>query len=106
MKVKPLGNRIIIKQDDVPEERVTKAGIIVPDVDGIKKQNVQTGVVVEVGPGSKNKEGKYIPSIIQKGDWVVYNHHALLKCDILTDQEETSFVYISENDIVAIIEKE
>lgn len=106
MKIKPLGNRIVIKQDDVPSERITKAGIIVPDVNEIRKQNVQTGTVMAVGPGVRNKDGSYNKSVLKEGDWVVYNHHALFKCDIIKeDGEEDSFIYISENDIVAVIEK-
>ena len=106
MKIKPLGNRIVLKIDDVPEEIITKGGIIVPDFNEVKKQNTQTGVVLAVGPGTKNRDGNYIPSVVKEGDWVVFNHHGIFKCEINLENGYESFLYISENDIVAVLEKD
>lgn len=105
MNIKPLGNRIVLKIDEVPSEIVTASGLIVPDFNDIKKQNTQTGIVTAVGPGTKGKDGKYIPSVLKEGDWVVFNHHGLFKCEINTENGIETFVYISENDIVAVLEK-
>jgi chaperonin GroES len=105
MKIKPLGNRIVIKIDDVPSEIITKGGIIVPDFNEVKKQNTQTGIVKAVGPGTRTKDGNYNPSVVKVGDWVVFNHHGLFKCEINQSDGLETFLYISENDIVAILEK-
>lgn len=104
MNFKPLGNRVIIELDEIPAERMSASGIILPDFNDVKKQNTQTGKVVAVGPGVKNKEGKYVPSILKKDDWVVINHHALFKCEVISGDNAETFLYLSENDIVAIIE--
>ena len=49
MKVKPLGDRVLIKVQE--SESKTASGIIIPQTAQEKTQN---GVVVAVGPGTKN----------------------------------------------------
>jgi chaperonin GroES len=106
MKLKPLGNRIIIKPDPVPEEIKTKGGIIVPDeVVDRKKASVETGVVQTVGPGIRNNDGNYMPLVVKEGDRVAYNHLAVFQTKVPDgDGVEHVFLYIKESDIIAIIE--
>jgi len=106
MKIKPLSNRLVIKLDEIPSEVVTKAGIILVDVGDVKKMNVQTGIVISVGPGVRNQNGEYIPSYIKEGDWIVFNHHAVFRCEVFNGEVNEAFLYVSENDVVAVLEKE
>ncbi len=53
MKLKPLDDRIVIKQSDAEEK--TTGGIILPDT---AKEKPQIGKVIETGPGKLLENGK------------------------------------------------
>ena len=48
MQLKPLGERVVLKQQEAEEK--TQSGIILPDS---AKEKPQTAVVIAVGPGSE-----------------------------------------------------
>jgi len=68
MKIKPLEDRVIIKQDP-PEEKYKNSMIYVPDSE---KRKPQKGTVVAVGPGRFDNNGKRIPMELKVGDKVIY----------------------------------
>ena len=65
MKLKPIGERVVLKQIERSEER-TKKGIYLP-----KPEDKKEGIVVEVGT---LKDGQSIP--LQKGDKVLYGGYS------------------------------
>ena len=66
MKLKPLGDRLIVKPID--EEETTASGIVLPDT---AKEKPQKGTVVAVGEGKWDEEGdKRIPLDVSEGDEV------------------------------------
>jgi chaperonin GroES len=64
--LKPLEDRIIIKQVDA--EETTASGLVIPDS---AKEKPQEGEVIAVGPGTRSGE-KRIPLDIKVGDRVIY----------------------------------
>ena len=60
MKIRPLGDRILVKR--IEEEEKSKGGIIIPDS---AKEKPQEGKVVAVGKGKISDEGKVIPMEIK-----------------------------------------
>ena len=62
-KVKPLGDRVIVKRLDA--EEVTKGGIILPDS---AKEKPREGRVIAVGDGRVLEDGKRADVVISKGD--------------------------------------
>ena len=76
------------------EEDVTKGGIILPDT---AKEKPQRGVVIAVGPGRLDDEGKRIPMEVKKGDKVIYSKYA--GSEIKQDDEEV--LILRESDILA-----
>ena len=70
MKVKPLGDRVIIKQDAVEE---TTAGGLILAHDA--KEKPQTGTVLAVGEGKLDKDGKLVPVPVKVGDRVLYGKY-------------------------------
>ena len=50
MKIRPLGDRILVKR--IKEEEKTKGGIIIPDT---AKEKPQEGKIVAVGKGKSRK---------------------------------------------------
>ena len=56
MKLKPLGDRLIVKP--IEEEETTASGIVLPDT---AKEKPQKGKVVAVGDGAINEDGSRRP---------------------------------------------
>ncbi len=92
IKLQPLGDRVVVRPSS--EEDVTKGGIILPDT---AKEKPQRGVVIEVGPGRLDEEGKRVPMEVKKGDKVIYSKYA--GSEIKQDDEEV--LILRESDILA-----
>ncbi|MBT5856313.1 co-chaperone GroES [bacterium] len=93
MNYKPLGDRVIIEQQEA--EQKTVSGIVLPDS---AQEKPQTGKVVAVGNGRTTDEGKNIPLTVSVGDIVVYSKYGGTE---LKD-ENTEYLVIRESDILAV----
>ena len=94
MKIKPLGDRVVIKPS--PAEEKTKGGIILPDT---AKEKPVVGEIVAVGPGKTNDEGKYIPMELKVGDKVLYGKYSGTEVTI----EGQEYLIMRESDIFAVV---
>jgi chaperonin GroES len=95
MNIKPLGDRVLIKQ--IESEEVTKGGIVLPDT---AKEKPQEGEVLAVGPGKLLDNGQRAPMEVQVGDRVLFAKYA--GSEIKQGGEEF-MILNSERDILAII---
>ena len=93
MKLKPLGDRLIVKA--VEEEETTASGIYVAET---AKEKPQKGTVVAVGPGRWD-EGEVEPMHVQVGDTVLFAKYA--GTEIRLDDEDV--LILSQKDILAKI---
>ena len=96
MKVKPLGDRVLLKRTEAEEE--VHGGIIIPDT---AKEKPQEADVVSVGDGKLDDNGKRLPMTVKKGDRVLIGKYT--GQDIKINNEEHTIV--REDEILAIIEK-
>ncbi len=96
MAVKPLDDRVLVKQCEA-EER-TAGGIVLPDT---AKEKPQRGKVIATGPGKLLDSGKRGEMSVSKGDDVFYGKYA--GTEIKIDGDE--YVILKESDVLAIIEK-
>ncbi|NLA53188.1 MAG: co-chaperone GroES [Clostridiales bacterium] len=94
MQVKPLGDRVVIK--NVESEETTKSGIILT---GAAKEKPQMADVVAVGPGG-NVDGKEITMHVTPGQRVIYSKYAGTEVKI-DDQE---LIIVRQSDILAVVE--
>ncbi|MDD2428233.1 MAG: co-chaperone GroES [Eubacteriales bacterium] len=94
MKVKPLGDRVVIKNVEV--EETTKSGIILT---GAAKEKPQMAVVVAVGPGG-NVDGKEITMHVEAGQKIIYSKYA--GTEVKLDGEE--LIIVRQSDILAVVE--
>ena len=92
IKLQPLGDRVVVQPSQ--EEEVSKGGIILPDT---AKEKPQRGVIIAVGPGKLDEEGKRIPMEVKKGDKVIYSKYA--GSEIKQDDKEV--LILRESDILA-----
>lgn len=95
MKLKPLGDRVVLKQ--IEAEETTKSGIVLPGKD---KEKPQIAEVLAVGPGAPDENGKIVPVDVKVGDKVVYSRFA--GNEIKIDDEEV--MVVSQKDILAVVE--
>ncbi|MCK4262601.1 MAG: co-chaperone GroES [Dehalococcoidia bacterium] len=91
-KIKPLGDRVVIKP--TPKEEVSKGGIVLPDT---AKEKPQEGEILAVGPGKLSEDGKLMPMEVKVGDKVIYSKYA--GTEFKVDEEEV--VIMRESDILA-----
>ena len=95
MKLKPLGDRVIVKA--VEEEETTASGIVLPDT---AKEKPQEGMVEAVGNGRFiEASGKREPLDVKVGDRVVYAKYAGSEIKL----DETEYLILSEKDILAVV---
>ncbi len=95
MKLRPLGDRILVKA--LEEKEVKKGGIIIPDT---AKEKPQEGEVIAVGPGKVDDKGNRLPMNVKVGDKVVYGKYS--GNEIKIDDEE--YMIMNEDDVYGIIE--
>ena len=91
MKLKPLGDRVVLKQ--LEAEETTKSGIVLP---GNAQEKPQQAEVIAVGPGGV-VDGKEVEMQVEVGDKVIYSKYA--GTEVKLDDEE--FIVVRQNDIVA-----
>ena len=94
MKIKPLGDRILVKR--LEEEEQKRGGIIIPDT---AKEKPQRGEIVAVGPGKMNDDGKRQKLEVKVGDTVLIGKYA--GTDVTIDEED--YVIMREEDVLAIL---
>jgi chaperonin GroES len=94
MKLKPLGDKIVLKQLEAEEK--TKSGIVLP---GTAKEKPQEAEVVAVGPGGV-VDGKDVVMQVEVGQKVIYSKYS--GTDVKLGDDE--FVIVKQSDILAVVE--
>jgi len=96
-KIQPLGDRVLVRREDAPDEK-SPAGIIIPDT--AKKEKSKMGTVIAIGPGKVSEEGKLIPLSLKVGAKVIFNSGWDNEVDMDDDGE---YFLVKESDILAVI---
>ncbi|MSR70500.1 co-chaperone GroES [Candidatus Kaiserbacteria bacterium] len=92
--VSPAGDRVLVRR--IPPEEVTSFGIIIPDTN---KEKSEEGVIIAVGPGKKNEDGKLIPVSYTVGTRVRFSYGDEIKINGI------DHILVHEENITAIINK-
>ena len=90
---KPLGDRIIVKQDEAQE--TTAGGLYIA---AESKEKPQSGVVLAVGEGKVNNEGEHLPMPVKAGDHVLYGKYGGTEVDV----EGEKVLILRADDIYAV----
>ena len=94
MNLKPLGDRVIVKQ--APAEETTRSGLILADT---AKEKPQRGTVLAVGPGKRDKDGNAISMDVNVGDVVIYSKYG--GTEVKLDGDEV--IILRADDIYAVV---
>ena len=95
LKLKPLGDRIIIEPSE-DDDATSAGGIIIPDT---AKEKPQKGKVVAAGSGRTTDEGNTIKMSVKVNDVVIYSKYAGTEYS----EDGTDFLIVKESDILAIV---
>jgi len=96
MKVRPLGDRLLVQRLE-EEGEVKKSGIIIPDT---AKEKPQRGKVIAAGNGRVNDEGKRIAMDVKAGDQILFGKYS--GSEIKMEGEE--YLILREEDVLGIVE--
>lgn len=95
MKFKPLLDRVAIQR--IEEEKRTAGGLIIPDT---AKEKPSQGVVVAVGPGGRDEDGKAIAMTLKEGDRVLFGKWS--GTEIKIDGQD--LLIMKESEVLGILE--
>lgn len=95
MKIRPLGDRVLVKP--LEQKEVKKGGIIIPDT---AKEKPMEGEVVAVGKGKVSEDGKLIPMDVKVGDKVLYAKYSGNEIKI----NEVEHLIMHQEDILGILD--
>lgn len=96
MKIKPLHNHVVIRQQD--ETETMYGNIIVPDAG---KEKPLMGEVIASGPGIASLTGVVIPNTIEVGATVIFPAFGGQRITV----EGEEYVVCKEQDLLAVLEK-
>ena len=94
LNLKPLGARVVV--EPVEQEEITAGGIVLPET---AKEKPQKGVVMAVGPGERDDNGKYIPMDVKANDKVLFAKYSGTEIKI----GGKKLLILRESDILAIL---
>ncbi|MFM1550388.1 MAG: co-chaperone GroES [Lentisphaeria bacterium] len=94
MKIKPLGDRVLLQVADIEEQ--IKGGIVIPDS---AKEKPQEAKVVALGTGGTDDDGNKIKFDVKVGDLVLTNKYG--GTDVAVDDEE--YKIVKSDDVLAVV---
>jgi chaperonin GroES len=98
MKIKPLGDRIVVRR--VEQQEKSTGGILLPDS---AKKKPQKGKVLAVGPGKQVKDGTRRPLQVKEGDVVLFTSWA--GDEFKEGQKKEEVLLMREEDVLAVLDE-
>ena len=98
MRLKPVNDKIVVKQKEDKEDNVTEGGIILPDT--VQDGGLIEGKVVAASEGMYSAQGTMIPLVVSEGDTILYNKNAH-KSEHKIDGED--YILMSVNEVMSIV---
>lgn len=95
MGFRPLHDRVVVRRVDSEEK--SKGGIIIPDT---AKEKPSEGVIVSVGPGARDENGKINALDVKTGDRVLFGKWS--GTEVKLNGED--LIIMKESDIMGVIE--
>ena len=96
LNFKPLGSRVLV--EPIEQDEITAGGIVLPEP---AKEKPQQGMILAIGPGARDEDGKRIPMDVAKGDKILFAKYS--GTEIKVDGKK--YLILREEDILAIVGK-
>ena len=101
MKMKPVNDKIVVKQKQTKDDNITEGGIILPDT--VQDGMLLEGEVIAAGHGMYSANGSLIPLVVEVGDTILYNKHAQTQEYKLNGED---VILMSQNEVLSILYKD
>ena len=98
MRLKPVNDKIVVKENEKNNEEKTAGGIILPDT--VQDGGLVEGKVVAASRGMYSAQGTLIPLVVSDGDTILYNKNAH-KSEHTIDGE--TYIIMSVNEVMSIV---
>ena len=95
MKIRPLGDRIVVKR--LEAVKVSTGGIIIPPT---AHEKPQEGLIVAVGPGKVTEQGSLLEPRVRVGDKILFGKYSGTEVKI----EDVDHIIMTEGDILGVLE--
>jgi chaperonin GroES len=95
VNVRPLSDRVLVQP--LEEQEMKKGGIIIPDT---AKEKPMESLVVALGTGKTDDNGKKVPFEVKKGDRVLVSKYG--GTEIKLDGKE--YKILNSDDVLAVLE--
>jgi chaperonin GroES len=95
MNMQLLGDRVLVRPEEAMKK--TASGILIPEA--AKQEKATRGVVLAVGPGRMNDDGKVLPMSVRVGQKIFFNPG--WESEIEVGEEKLHLIH--ESDVKAII---
>lgn len=95
VKIRPLGDRVVVKPLD--KEKQERGGLIIPDT---AKEKPQEGEIVAAGKGKTTEDGKLIPMDVKVGDKILYGKYS--GTEIKMDGDE--YLIMHQEDVLGVLD--
>ena len=98
MRLKPVNDKIVVKESEKNNEERTESGIILPDT--VQDGGLQEGTVVAASDGMYSATGTMIPLVVSEGNTILYNKNAQ-KAEHKINGE--TYILMSVNEVMSIV---
>ena len=94
LDLRPLGDRVVVQPGEA--EEVTPGGLLLPQT---AQEKPQQGIVMAVGTGRRDENGKLITMDVKVDDKVLYSKYGGIEIKV----NNKKVLIIKETDILAIV---
>ena len=93
-KIKPIGDRVLVQHLEDKEQ--VRGGIIIPDS---AKETPQEAVVIALGTGKRDEDGKILAFEVKVGDHVLVSKYGGTEVKL----DEKKYTIVREDDILGVL---
>ena len=97
LNLRPLADRVVIESVEEDEQTFAGGKLVLPET---AKEKPQKGLILAIGPGRTDDDGKRLPMDVKVGDLVLYAKYAGTEVKI----EGRKLLILKESDILAVVE--
>ncbi|CCB85158.1 MULTISPECIES: GroES family chaperonin [Parachlamydia] len=92
--IQPLADRVLVKRT---KASTSKGGILLPDS---AQEKPKEGIVVAVGPGKINENGRHEPVSLEVGARVLFSSYA--GTEVKSPKDEETYLILNADDILGV----
>jgi chaperonin GroES len=97
LNLRPLADRVVIESVEEDEQTFAGGKLVLPET---AKEKPQKGLILAVGPGRLDDDGKRVTLEVKVGDYVLYAKYAGTEVKV----EGRKLLILKESDILAVVE--